>query len=122
MLSWVIMVCLLRLAGGEEAPQGENGTVEFYHWMYPQGLGDCCTQLPGAWITQESYTTPRKAFESGNCFLDCDENPFCPPASVQWVPGTCQSQGRGTKHGTCTGKDDSHCCTEWCNTLIANLV
>ena len=107
------------------AGDGEDEDEQLVHF---QGAIDgpiCCTQLPAAWRNRTGYTTPRAAFEAGNCFVSCDQNPDCPAASARWAPGSCQTATSGSggshprsnftvKHGSCSNKPDSECCTNWC--------
>ena len=100
-----------------------NGS--FVHYQGAIDGPNCCTQLPAAWRNRTAYKTPRSAFEKGNCFATCDQNPDCPAASAKWMPGSCKNATSGpggshprskftVKHGSCTNKPDSDCCTNWC--------
>ena len=97
----------------------------FVHYQGAIDGPNCCTQLPAAWRNRTNYKTPRVAFETGDCFSSCDQNPDCPAASEQWSPGSCKdavSQSGGShphtnftvEHGSCTNEPDSECCTNWC--------
>ena len=100
-----------------------NGS--FVHYQGAIDGPNCCTQLPAAWRNRTAYKTPRSAFEKDNCFATCDQNPDCPAASAKWMPGSCKNATSGpggshprskftVKHGWCTNKPDSDCCTNWC--------
>jgi len=94
----------------------ESGTAHGEFYYSTAGVGpNCCTQLPAAWVNRTEFLTPRAAYMSGHCFLECAGNPDCPSADVQWIQGSCASVGRVVRHGYSDKKDDDHYCTNWCS-------